>query len=590
MKKSIICFFIIFIFALIPLFSEGKEDIVCIEYFYDEECEDCESFKLLLESLEKNLSFLHINQYDIAKYYDLFENIRRVYDAYFGTPIIFVGNEWFYFDTKSGDFLEEFERFVECVDELRGLGGVECAIGGAEHVNFPRSVCVREFYDFGMEDVVVFMERIEDALAENVSFVEVSAFDISAEVNLTLLRDVCNLTSQDFFSPCVFVGDRFFPANESYFPHIISWAKNFSKIGLPCPELTYKGKTICIIFFYTPTCHECIEAKEQLDSLKFKYPLNVTTYSTLNDEGLDLLFKYYDSFNVSTDKRASFAIFIGEKYFYKNSQFLELEEEIKKHVNTGLDCPKSSEEGGAEEILRGFTLLTVLAGGLADGVNPCAFATLVFFIAYLERMRHSKKALLAIGISFSLAVFLGYLFIGFGILAFYYSIEGINIISEYIYLFAGIFAILLAAFNIIDYFRIGKEEKTLLQLPRFLKRRRGRIIRILTEKRGIFILSILAFIVGFAIALLEFVCTGQILFPIMAVIKSASPLKTTALLYLILYNIMFIVPLLLILSFFYIGYASEFLGEMQKKRQGLVKIFTASVLLLAGIYMLFIAL
>ena len=141
-----------------------------------------------------------------------------------------------------------------------------------------------------------------------------------------------------------------------------------------------------------------------------------------------------------------------------------------------------------------------------------------------------------------------------------------------------------------DYFRIEKEEKTVLQLPNFLKKRRGRIIKILTEKRGIILLSFLAFLVGLGISLLEFVCTGQILFPIMAVIKSASPLKTTAFLYLIAYNIMFIVPLLLILSFFYLGYASEALGEMQKRRHGLVKIFTSLVLLIAGIYMLYIAL
>jgi len=76
----------------------------------------------------------------------------------------------------------------------------------------------------------------------------------------------------------------------------------------------------------------------------------------------------------------------------------------------------------------------------------------------------------------------------------------------------------------------------------------------------------------------------------MAVIKSASPLKITAFAYLIAYNIMFIIPLLLILLFFYIGYSSEAIGEMQKRRHGLVKIFTSLVLLIAGIYMLYIAL
>ena len=350
-----------------------------------------------------------------------------------------------------------------------------------------------------------------------------------------------------------------------------------------------KDKEICLIFFYSPKCPKCMEAQDKLDNLKLKYPLDIKEYNILTDEGLKLLFKYYDAFNISENDRGSFAIFIGDRYYYKNSQFDELEEEIKKHLDTGLGCPQPSSEGNAEQIVKGFTILTVMAGGLADGINPCAFATLVFFVAYLERIKQGKRALLSIGISFSLAVFLGYLFIGLGILEFYYKIEEIGIVSKYVYLFAGAFAITFAIFNVWDYFKVEKKKKTILQLPRFLKRRRGRIIKILTEKEGIVILTALAFIVGLGISLLEFVCTGQILIPIMAVIKSASSLKITAFAYLVLYNVMFIIPLLAILLLYYIGYSSKALGEFQKKKHGLVKIFTAFILMVVGIYMLYSA-
>ncbi|KAA0004424.1 MAG: hypothetical protein FE044_00040 [Thermoplasmata archaeon] len=333
-----------------------------------------------------------------------------------------------------------------------------------------------------------------------------------------------------------------------------------------------------------------MEMKDKIDELKSKYPLNVEEYNVLTKKGLDLLFKYYNAFHVSKNDRGSFAIFIGNKYYYKTSQFDELEEEIKKHLDTGLSCPEPSSEGNAEKIVEGFTVLTVMAGGLADGINPCAFATLIFFIAYLERIKQGKKALLSIGISFSMAVFLGYLMIGLGILEFYYKIEEVGIISKYVYLFAGIFALTFAIFNIWDYFKIEKKKKPILQLPLFLKKRRGRIIKILTQKEGIVILAAMAFIVGLAISLLEFVCTGQILIPIMAVIKSASPLKTTAFIYLLIYSVMFIVPLLIILFFYYIGYSSKALGEFQKRRHGFVKIFTALILLLIGGYMLYTAL
>jgi len=358
--------------------------------------------------------------------------------------------------------------------------------------------------------------------------------------------------------------------------------KKFELIGVQCPE--YKG--ICIVFFYNPLCHECIEAKDELKGLNSKYPLNIVEYNTLSAEGRNLLFKYYDAFNISDEEMGSFAIFIGSKYYYKLDQFDELEQEIKKYVDTGLPCPNPSEEGNAEKTLKGFTVLTVMAGGLIDGVNPCAFATLIFFVAYMEKVKYSKKTLISIGLLFSMGVFFGYLLIGVGLMAFYYGIDKIGVISKYIYMFAGTFALILAAFNVWDYFRIEKEEKTLLQLPKFLKRRRGRIIKILTEDRGIALLSVIAFATGLGISMLEFVCTGQVLFPIMAVIKSSSPLKITAFGYLLLYNTMFILPLLAILALFYKGYSSKKLGEMQKRGHGAVKLVTSLILAVVGIYML----
>ncbi|KAA0002558.1 MAG: cytochrome c biogenesis protein CcdA [Thermoplasmata archaeon] len=583
MKKGILCILLILTLTLTSTISEGKENVVCMAYFYVHGCDECEKVKPYIESLEENFSFLNVERYAAEENYELFEDIRKAYDALYGVPIVFIGNEWYYLNPEEEDFEEKMKELEASIIEFREMGGVECPIIDGT-LNFPKPVCILEFYDFTNENDSFFIQKLEDALKGNVSYTQITTFDVSEKTNKTILRNLFNTTHQEFFSPCIFVGEKAFLANEKYFNNIVREAKNFSKIGLSCPEIPHEGKKICIVFFYTPVCGECRKAKEEnIDKLKFYYPLDVKEYNVLIDT--KLLFDYYEAFDVSENNRSSFAIFIGDKYFYKNSQFPELEEEVKKYVDTGLKCPETEE---SSPILP--PLLVVLAGGLADGINPCAFATLVFFIAYLERMKHSKKALLSIGISFSLAVFLGYLLIGLGVLAFYYSIEGIGVVSAYIYLFAGIFALLFAALNIFDYFRIEKEEKTILQLPNFLKKRRGRIIKILTEKRGILLLSSLAFVVGFAISLLEFVCTGQILFPIMAVIKSASPETIRAFAYLIAYNIMFIVPLLLILSFFYIGYASEALGEIQKRRHGLVKIFTAIVLLIAGIYMLHVAL
>ena len=147
----------------------------------------------------------------------------------------------------------------------------------------------------------------------------------------------------------------------------------------------------------------------------------------------------------------------------------------------------------------------------------------------------------------------------------------------------------MGSLNLFDFFYMEKN-KAILQLPFFLKRKRGRVIKLLSGDKNLIFLSILAFIVGFVISLLEFVCTGQILFPIMAVVKSASPLRITAIFYLLLYTFMFIVPLLFILLFFYVGYSSKILGEKQKTKHKIIKLLTSILLFIVGGYILYISL
>jgi len=359
----------------------------------------------------------------------------------------------------------------------------------------------------------------------------------------------------------------------------------FSRFSLFPLAAQQSDDTVCVIFFTDASCRACRLAKEDIDNLRIKYPLlNVREYESA--EEWDLLLRYYDAYNVSIEDYGTFAVFIGENYYWKRSQFGSLEGDIITFLPTGLPCPELPSENGDEYTLDSVTLFAVISGGLIDGINPCAFATLIFFIAYLERIKQGKNALLYIGLAFSLAVFIGYILVGLGILEFYYQADESLLISDIIYLGAGVFAILLAFFNIYDYIRVKKEEAPILQLPRFLKRRRGRVIRVLTGDHRILVLVMLAVVVGFGIALLEFVCTGQVLIPVLAVIKNASAERFTAYLYLILYNIMFIFPLLLILGFFYVGYKSEAFGEILRSGQGAIKILTAVFLLIIGGYML----
>ncbi len=591
MKKFVFVLLLAFLVSgmmshAVPL-SDAEGNKVCIAYFYAPNSENYQKIEPILQQMEENFSFLGIEKYSVNDYDELFLVIKEKYNISYDAPLIFVGNEWYYLNPWKENFDERIEALKNSIMEFEAMGGVECPVVNSSDVVFPKPVCMIEFYNFSSSNEMNEAIKFGKTLEENITYTRIIRIDTSVRDNIDNFENLCKNTNTSAVLPAIFIGDKLFPMNHSGLHDAVEEGKKFSKTGISCPEIEYESKEICIVLFYNPVCHECMEAKDHLDYLKFKYPLDIKEYNTMSDDGYNLLFKYYNAFDVSEGKIGSFAVFVGDNYFHELSQLGDMENEIKKHVDTGLKCPEPSEDGNAEKTVKGFTMLTVMAGGLVDGINPCAFATLIFFIAYMEKIKHEKKAMLSIGISFSLGVFMGYLFIGIGLMEFYYGIEKIGVISKYVYLFAGLFAMILAVFNIWDYFRIGKEEKTVLQLPKFLKRRRGRLIRVLTGDRHMMILSMLAFATGLGISMLEFVCTGQILFPIMAVIKSASPLKMTAFGYLMIYDVMFIMPLLTILALFYMGYTSEKLGEMQKRRQGAVKIVTAVMLAVIGAYMLY---
>jgi hypothetical protein len=541
-----------------------------------------------METLEEELPMAKITYYSATGNSGLLDSALNAYGIDTEPPLVLVGNAWFSLTGTVSEIESTIQQVKTTIFAIDAVGGAPCPLNADGVVRYPRSVCILEAYN-GQEGNHT-NAPFRTALRENISYLHFTTLDTAYSQNRSDLQDVAARLSKNLTPPLMLIGENVWNLSSTSADKVVADALHYALVGLNCPTAEGDKGDICIVFFYSPTCHTCVEAKQALQDLTMQYSLNITTYTTLSNTGLDLLFKYYNAIDVPNADKGSFALFVGDRHYGKLDDFDDLETYIQQHVDHGLPCPEPAKEGNADERVKEFTILTVIAGGLIDGINPCAFATLVFFIAYLERVRQGKQALLTIGLSFSAAVFAGYFLIGVGIMEFYYGIEEIGVVSEYIYLFAGMFALVLAVFNIGDYLRMGREEKPVLQLPRFLKRRRGRLIRVVTEERGLVMLAILAFATGLGISLLEFVCTGQILFPIMAVIKSASPLRTTAIGYLILYTSMFILPLLVILALFYKGFTSQKLGEMQKKRQGLVKILTAMVLGIVGSYMLYITL
>jgi cytochrome c biogenesis protein CcdA len=245
-----------------------------------------------------------------------------------------------------------------------------------------------------------------------------------------------------------------------------------------------------------------------------------------------------------------------------------------------------------------FTPLAVIGAGLIDGINPCAFTVIVFFISYLALQMYKKKELIVIGLSFIFTVFLTYILMGLGLLEFLYRLEGFWLVSKIVNLGIGFLSIVLGFFALYDFFKFKKTkspEGLILQLPKTIKDRIHAIIGLhyrqdkrenVRVKKNFWRLILSALITGFLVSILEAVCTGQTYAPTISLILKTSHLKLQALSYLLLYNIMFIVPLFLVFLFALRGVTSEQFSQVLKRNMLMVKILMVILFFGLGIFLL----
>jgi len=242
---------------------------------------------------------------------------------------------------------------------------------------------------------------------------------------------------------------------------------------------------------------------------------------------------------------------IGNNVYQGNSAVEKnLPEELSYFAEYGLYRPRVPEkEAPRASTPVNLAFVPVFLAGLVDGVNPCAFATMLFFISWITLRGGGRRRVLCSGGAFICGIFLAYLGIGFGLLTFMRGASAFEFLRLTVrYLFTGM-ALLFALFSFKDALWAGRgqEEKMLLQLPKNLKKRIHAVIRENTSGQGSlpFLMLISFALSGFIVALLELACTGQIYLPTIAYMLQSGAGKDAGLqlVWLLVYNLAFILPL-----------------------------------------------
>lgn len=326
-------------------------------------------------------------------------------------------------------------------------------------------------------------------------------------------------------------------------------------------------------YFYGIGCSHCAKVAENgvVDRLITSGNVSVIKHEVYYDVAGQKIFNEMQSFlNVrASEKGVPFMVInCSGKYIYLVGD-VPIISNAEKYAYS---CNFSGvQTGGTNTSSDHLTLSGVIIASLIDSINPCAFGVLIFLMISMLKIGSAKRAL-RYGLIYSFFVFLTYFLAGFGI---FKVIQSLSVFSKIIYAVLGLFVLVMALLEFYDYFKTIKGKDSILKIP---ARAKPIIEKVMTN--GTLPAVVLA---GILVSLFELPCTGGIY---LAILTSMAQSQSFSVFYLLLYNLIFVLPLVIITLLVYRGESTEFLHEWTNKNKKWMKLVAGIILVLLAWYIL----
>jgi cytochrome c biogenesis protein CcdA len=335
--------------------------------------------------------------------------------------------------------------------------------------------------------------------------------------------------------------------------------------------------TITAIYFYGEGCHHCEAIKPFIDDLQARYPelrleklevnLNKTNYQRYQvmsyQYGLD-------------DSNGYPAVFIG-----RNAS--SGEDDVRANFEEYILAEKQRIASGAPETPVNLTpvnpgnppatalsLYVVVFAALVDSINPCAFAVLIILLAYLTSLGERRRIVM-VGCTYIATVFIVYFIAGLGLLTF---VQGLGL-AGIVFSFAAVVAVIAGLINIAEV--LLKRDIFTLAIPASQKGAIDRYIKRASVPSAIGL--------GALVAMVELPCTGGIYLAILGMLSDRMTVAE-GIPYLLLYNLVFVLPLILILLAMYWGGTPERMEVFRSGSKRWVRLVMGIVMVALGAAML----
>ncbi|MGE5588127.1 MAG: cytochrome c biogenesis protein CcdA [Clostridia bacterium] len=347
-----------------------------------------------------------------------------------------------------------------------------------------------------------------------------------------------------------------------------------------------------IHLFYSSACPSCEVARSHLARLAALRPqVSVVEHDVVLPMNQALLRAFSDVAGVPADCRGSVpTVFLGSRYL----TWQDITPEHLLRLVDGHDPQAGPLEIGDEEIEAAERALRkegsmlsaaiVAAAGFVDGINPCAFAILVFLVSYLAFTGKNRRQILTTGVAFAGGVFATYLAAGFGLLGAIHAFRGMPFVHRAVYFAAAVMCFALAAATIHDLLQMRSRfpSNVKLRLPRRLTKFAHAAIKHAASSPH---LGAAALLTGAVVATTEFVCTGQLYLPTIAYMVQAVGDTGRPAAMLLLYNLAFVAPMLCAVILTHLGTTSQRLAAFTRRYAMTVKAAIALVLVCLGSYL-----
>lgn len=210
----------------------------------------------------------------------------------------------------------------------------------------------------------------------------------------------------------------------------------------------------------------------------------------------------------------------------------------------------------------------VLVAALIDSINPCAFSVLLLTIAFLFSLGKMRTHIFQIGGFYILGLFVVYLLIGLGALQVLHLFNTPHFMARV----GAILLVALGALNLINHFfprfpiRLG--------IPRAAHTKMGELM----EKASL----PAAFGLGALVGLCEFPCTGGPYLMVLGLLHDQGT-YLRGLGYLLLYNLVFILPLVVILAIASHKTLLQKVQEWKKRETGKMHLWAGLAMIILGL-------